>query len=100
VTTDLEPVRSPVLDELARALSRLPPLGPWVEDAACGGLGLDASEVFTADHPDPEELALAEAVCWRCPVRQECADYAAQAPVWGLWAGEWHGRRGARGVAA
>ena len=27
----------------------------------------------------------AEAVCWRCPGRVECADYAAQVPLWGLF---------------
>jgi len=69
----------------------LRPLGAWVDEAACADLGLAGSEVFTADVPDPDELAQAEAVCWRCPVRQECADYAAQAPVWGLWGATWRG---------
>ncbi len=85
----------PVLDELALALAGLPVLGEWVEDAACGSLGAGA-DVFTADHPDVEELAYAEAMCWRCPVRQECADYAAQAPVYGLWGATWHRTRTSR----
>jgi hypothetical protein len=84
--------RPPVLDELTRALRDLPPLGRWIESASCASLGV-GSEVFTADHPDVEELELAAATCRRCPVRQQCRAYAAQAPVWGLWAGRWHGRR-------
>jgi hypothetical protein len=88
------------LDELARALADLPPLGAWVDDALCGSLGVQASEVFVADHPDAGELALAEAVCWRCPVRRECADYAAETPAYGLWGAEWHSGRAARRQAA
>lgn len=68
-------------------------MGAWVLDASCGDLGLDAAEVFTQDRPDPEELAVAERVCRRCPVRQECAAYAASAPAWGIWPGVWHGGR-------
>jgi hypothetical protein len=84
--------RPAVLDELASALAKVPPVGAWVELAACGSLpGVDE---WTADHPDAEELALAVRVCRHCRVRQECAGYAAEAPVWGLWAGEWHGRHG------
>jgi hypothetical protein len=92
--------RPAVLDELARALASLPPLGPWIEDATCATLGIAGSEVFTADHPDPDELELAEATCWRCPVRQECADYAARTPAYGLWGARWHSGRAARRQAA
>jgi hypothetical protein len=92
--------RPPVLDELARALAKLPPLGKWIEDASCASLGTVGSEVFTADTPDPDELELAEATCWRCPVRQECADYAASTPAYGLWGAEWHNGRWKRRQAA
>lgn len=88
----------PVLDELARALAHLPPLGAWVELAACGPLA--GADVWTTDMPDPEELAVAERVCRRCPVRQECAAYAAQAPVYGVWGGRWHGETRSRERAA
>lgn len=95
---DLDPVRPVVVDELARALAALPALGEWIDDAACGPL-VDVA-VWTADAPDVEELALAERVCRRCPVRQACSDYAATAPVFGLWAGVWHGSKGRPARAA
>ena len=75
---------------LAEALAALPQLGVWVEDAACADLGLEASAVFTSHKPDPDGLEHAEAVCWRGPVQVECADYAAQVPVWDLWGATWH----------
>ncbi len=82
-----------VLDELAAALVDLPPIGAWVAGAACGPLA-DAPVWTSDDVPDVEELALAERVCRRCPVRAPCADYAATAPVHGVWGGVWHGSRG------
>jgi hypothetical protein len=93
--TTVEPV-----DVLAALLRELPPLGPWVEEASCGDLGLHATEIFTSDHPDADELALAEATCWRCPVRRQCADYAAQTPVYGLWGASWHTGNASRARAA
>jgi hypothetical protein len=91
VTADLGGPRPTVLDELARALVDLPPIGAWVELAACGPLA--GADVWTADdEPDADELAVAERVCRRCPVRQECADYAGSAPVHGVWGGVWHGQ--------
>ena len=60
---------------LADLLEAFPPVGEWVERAACGDLGLP--EVFVADRrPDPEDLAVAERVCRRCPVRADCTGYA------------------------
>ncbi len=88
VTVELDLVPAPALEELARAVADLPPLGEWVELAACGPLA--GADVWTADdEPDAEELALAERVCRRCPVRQACADYAVSAPVYGVWGGVW-----------
>lgn len=79
-----ELVLAPALEELARAVDSLPPLGEWVE--------LADAPVWTADdEPDVDELALAERVCRRCPARRECADYAVSAPVHGVWGGVWHG---------
>jgi len=91
VTTDLVPVCPVVLDELAAALVDLPPLGAWVELAACGPLA-DADVWTSDDEPEADELAVAERVCRRCPVRGPCADYAATAPVHGVWGGVWHGQ--------
>lgn len=76
---DRASVREDVADELAALWRALPPMG-WLEQAACGDLGW-GGDVFTADHPDTRELALAEAVCRRCPVLSDCASYAAQVPV-------------------
>jgi hypothetical protein len=94
-----ETLTSPAQDELVDLWRDLPPLGEWVDDAACGGM-LGDVEVWTADRPDPDELAYAERVCRHCPVRAECADYAASAPVWGMWAGVWHGTGRTRQTAA
>lgn len=86
-------------DELAAALADLPSVGPWVELAACGPLA-DAPVWTADDEPDVDELALAERVCRRCPVRPACADYAATAPVYGVWGGVWHGQVRKRAEAA
>lgn len=66
-----------------------PPLGAWLEHAACAVLDEVTAAIFTADRPTADELDEAESVCWRCPVRQDCADYAASAAVYGMWAGVW-----------
>lgn len=95
VDVDLEPVRPAVLDELAAALAKVPPLGDWIDDAACSRLGPHGAEIFTASGVlDAEELDLAMRVCRHCPVRRECAGYAASAGVYGLWGGRWHGANG------
>ena len=91
MTTDLVPVCPVVLDELAAALVDLPPLGAWVELAACGPLA-DADVWTSDDEPEADELAVAERVCRRCPVRQQCGSYAATAAVYGVWGGVWHGQ--------
>lgn len=78
---DVEPARPAVLDELARALA--------------------GAQEFTPDHrPGAAEFALLERTCRRCPVAQECRDYAAQAPVHGVWGGVWHGPTNRRPQAA
>ena len=74
---------------LADLLEAFPPVGGWVERAARGDLAMP--EVFVADRrPNPEDLAVAERVCRRCPVRADCTGYALSAPVWGFWGGVWH----------
>jgi hypothetical protein len=51
------------------------------------------SDVFTDGHkPEPETLSTVERICARCPVRDECGEYAvAQAVTWGIWSGVWRG---------
>lgn len=95
MTADPTPV-----DPLAALFRNLRPLGAWVAEAACADLPDDLAAVFTDDDPDPEVLAVAESVCWRCPVRQECADYAAQMPSWGLWGADVHPGKVTRRKAA
>lgn len=71
-----------MLDELAA----LPRLGDWVTEAACRGLG----DIYTAaTRPDAAEMAVVERVCRRCPVRSDCATFADQHPVRGVYAGQW-----------
>lgn len=60
----------------------------------------DLAAVPAADDPDPDELAPAEAICGRCEVRQECADYAAEVPSWGLWGADGHTDKAVRHRAA
>jgi hypothetical protein len=86
--TELDEQPNAAEAEIRDALADFPPLGPWVGAAACAGLG----DLFTGPRaPDPEELAVFDRICRRCPVRSDCADYAARADVHGVWAGAWVG---------
>ena len=80
-------------DSLDRLLSAAPPLGAWVEQAACADPAVEVADVYTSDAPDVRDLAVATVVCAHCPVRRECADYATRTPVHGLWGAQWRGRR-------
>lgn len=68
----VETLDSSALNEVATALAKLPPLGPWVADAACARLGEHGADVFTATEGvlDGDELDAAVRVCRHCPVRQ------------------------------
>lgn len=70
---------------LFEVLAELPPLGPWVTEAACRGM----PEVF-ADRPTGDERSMVERVCRRCPVLEDCRDFAARHVVFGVYAGEFH----------
>jgi hypothetical protein len=85
------------LDQL---LDSAPMLGPWVAKAACAELACDLADVYTADAPEAQDVVLATAVCFRCPVRKECADYAARTRVYGLWGATWRGRKSTHSRAA
>jgi len=70
--------------------------GPWVRRAACARPGLDpvAGEAFTADERSSGDAA-AVAVCGGCPVRADCATYAAGAHhLVGVWGGRRYGPTG------
>lgn len=95
-----EPVVSDAVAELNVLLASSPAVGPWVVEATCASLGLDAAESFVADRLGAADLAMAARICRHCPVQSQCADYAARAPVWGLWAGVWHDGKAQRQRAA
>ena len=70
-------------------------VGSWVDDAACAK---EDPELFF-----PERTASAreaKAVCNGCPVRPQCADYAAASPVMlvGVWGGTTESERRHRPV--
>lgn len=59
----------------------------WHTRAACRGVG---PEVFFLQRGDSRGLALALSYCARCPVVDECRDFAASQPALlvGIWGGE------------
>jgi hypothetical protein len=64
-------------------------LGDWIEQGACKGL----TNIFFAplsERPQATERreARARAICNRCPVFNECRDYARNNGEYGFWAGE------------
>ena len=54
----------------------------WWPRAACKGTD---QSLFFAD--DSESIAAAKAVCARCPVREQCLDFALQGRHYGIWGG-------------
>jgi Transcription factor WhiB len=76
---------------------RVLPLTDWQNRAACFGF----EDMFANSKPSPRTvLATVRAFCDRCPVRDECGDYAdVTEATWGIWAGEWRGKRNGRVVA-
>lgn len=59
----------------------------WHTRAACRGVG---PEVFFLQRGDSRGLALALSYCARCPVVDECRDFAASQPALlvGIWGGD------------
>jgi WhiB family redox-sensing transcriptional regulator len=74
------------LEERVRDVVEIDLLRPaWMGDAACRGQGFDVW--FPTDEIGPQADA-ARRVCAGCCVRDECLDYALDAPVrYGLWGG-------------
>jgi WhiB family redox-sensing transcriptional regulator len=64
--------------------TRIDPPGveDWWPRAACKGTD---QNVFFAD--DSESIVAAKAVCARCPVREQCLDFAFQGRHHGIWGG-------------
>lgn len=59
----------------------------WRERALCAAPGTDPSLWFPR-HNDRVTAAKAQAICARCPVRQQCLDFAVDTPPdGGVWAG-------------
>jgi Transcription factor WhiB len=70
-------------DRRLRLRVGLPVLGAWVLSAACRDE--DPQLWFS---PDPADVAKAQAICARCPVRPECSAAAeANAELYGVWGG-------------
>lgn len=59
----------------------------WFDAALCKG----KTHLFFPQHDGDQSYAeLAKSICKRCPVREECLDYALQFPPYdmhGVWAG-------------
>jgi hypothetical protein len=97
---DLASIDMTSRDSLDRLLDSTPALGAWVAEAACADPAADLADVYTADAPEAQDVALATVVCSGCSVRRECADYAARTGAYGLWGATWRGRRARNAPAA
>lgn len=58
----------------------------WRSQAACKGL---PNELFFPEQGDSQRRTrAAKKVCWVCPVREQCLDYALETGSrWGIWGG-------------
>jgi hypothetical protein len=58
-------------------------LGPWARQASCAG---ENPDIFFPPKTSPGTEA--REICQRCPVRQDCLDYAMRADIrYGIWGG-------------
>lgn len=78
------------LAELLEAIATLPPVGPWVTDAACRGQG----DVFTSHPQSRAAQDLIRRTCLACPVIADCDRYSRRWPADGVWAGRWRSPTG------
>lgn len=60
----------------------------WVDRAACAGhpLGPEAWQDVTQRHQIGDDGAAAAGVCWSCPVRRQCLEWAVAVGESGIWA--------------
>ena len=62
------------------------PPEPWMERAVCRVERIDPAVFFPNSADDVE---LAQRFCWRCPVRDDCLDYALRSGEhFGVWGGK------------
>lgn len=66
----------------------------WMARAACARPEHAAwRDTFTAEEDDREAIAIATAICQRCPVRLDCRLYAEETNEYGVYAGETYTQR-------
>lgn len=58
----------------------LPAYQPWQEDALCASPTIDP-DIFFPGRGENDKARRAKAVCQRCPVSQQCLEYALQIPA-------------------
>ena len=58
----------------------------WQRHAACRGLGSEESQAIFFPTKG-ESIAEAKAICGRCPVREECLEFALTNRCIGVWGG-------------
>lgn len=57
----------------------------WIKQAACRGM---STSVFFVEHGQGKDVKHAIAICRRCPVREDCLEYAlANGERFGVWGG-------------
>lgn len=63
----------------------------WQNRAQCAAERIDPN-TMAPETASPEQVEEAKAVCFRCPVMDQCRDAAAaQSEAYGIWGGEWWG---------
>lgn len=68
----------------------------WMRSARCKNYPGDRSDFVAHKYTDNEAVQRAIAWCQKCPVKQQCADYARYAfpiPQYGVWGGVFNGQR-------
>ena len=61
------------------------PYEEWMDDAKCADMTVNPDIYFSTD---PDDIRRAKQICGRCPVQQQCGEYAIRnREREGLWAG-------------
>lgn len=91
IATDRGADRPTSAEDILDLLDALRPA--WHAQAACRG---QTDVMFPVSEPGRRaDTSAAQALCERCPVRSECADYGANEPD-GVWCGQYVGVRASR----
>lgn len=73
------------MDDLERTIGDLPDPA-WSNQAAC--LDYDPVLWFPAQDTSPKVIDEAKAICWDCPVRDQCLQFALDTrQKYGIWGG-------------